>query len=57
MFIDDEKRMWRLVKEARAGEDTPARTVSVEFPSKGAGKVTAVFEVGGLDPDRLATWN
>ena len=57
MFIDDEKRMWRLVKEAGAGEDTPARTVSVEFPGKGAGKVTAVFEVGGLDPDRLATWN
>ena len=57
MFIDDEKRMWRLTKDAAPAEGTPARTITVEFPSKGAGKVTAVFEVGGLDPGRLAKWN
>lgn len=57
MFIDDEKRMWRLAKDATPADGAPARTISVEFPSKGAGRVTAVFEVGGLDPSRLAKWN
>lgn len=49
MFIDDEKRMWRLTREAK--------TISVEFPSKDAGRRTATFEVDGLDAGRLAKWN
>lgn len=57
MFIDDEMRMWRLTKDSAAADGAPAKTLTVEFPSKAAGRVTAVFEVGGLDPNRLAKWN
>ena len=49
MFIDDHKSLWKLAKSAKQ--------LSVEFPTKTVGKRTAEFEVGGLNPTRLPTWN
>ena len=49
MFIDDHKALWKL---AKAGKQ-----LSIEFPTKGVGRKTADFEVGGLDPARLPKWN
>jgi len=49
MFIEDERALWRLVKEADV--------VAIEFPVTAGGKRTAVFEVSGLDPARLPKWN
>jgi hypothetical protein len=49
MFIEDERGLWRLVREAKA--------VAIEFPVRAGGKRTAVFEVGGLDPAKLPKWD
>ncbi|HSM11348.1 MAG TPA: hypothetical protein VK827_07245 [Lysobacter sp.] len=49
MFIEDERALWRLVKDADV--------VSIEFPVTAGGTRTAVFEVTGLDPARLPKWN
>lgn len=49
MFIDDEKSLWNMTKDAK--------TISIEFPVKGQGKKTAVFEVGGLDRGKLPGWD
>lgn len=49
MFVDDEKALWRMTRDAR--------TISIEFPSKGAGKQTAMFEVQGLDRSKLPGWD
>lgn len=49
MFIEDERALWRLVRDAK--------TLSIEFPTRAAGKKTAVFEVGGLDGGRLPGWD
>ncbi|HEU4773142.1 MAG TPA: hypothetical protein VFS82_01270 [Lysobacter sp.] len=49
MFVEDEKTLWKLAK----GADV----LSIEFPVKAGGTRTAVFEVGGLDPERLPGWN
>ena len=49
MFIEDEKALWRMTEGAKA--------ISVEFPVKGQGSKTAVFEVGGLDRTKLPGWN
>ena len=49
MFIEDEKTLWRLSKEAE-------QTVAIEFPVKAGGTRTAVFEVGELDASRLPKW-
>ncbi len=48
MFIDDEKSLWTLTKTAN--------TIEIEFPAKGLGKRKALFEVGGLDPQRMPGW-
>lgn len=48
MFIEDERALWRM-----AGG---AKTMTIEFPVKMGGKRTALFEVGGLDKDRLPKW-
>jgi hypothetical protein len=48
MFIEDERALWRAVRGARE--------LVVAVPVKGAGSQEAVFEVGGLDPDRLPGW-
>ena len=49
MFIGDEKMLWRTVKGAKV--------IAIEFPVKAGGTRTAVFEVGGLDANKLAKWN
>lgn len=49
MFIEDERALWRMTKDAR--------TLAIEFPVKGLGRKTAVFEVGGLDRSRLPKWD
>jgi hypothetical protein len=49
MFIEDERALWRLAKDAKV--------LAVEFPVKAGGTRTAVFEVGGLDPSKLPKWN
>lgn len=49
MFIDDHKALWKLAKASKQ--------LSIEFPTKGVGRKTAEFEVGGLDPARLPKWN
>ena len=48
MFIEDERALWRM-----AGS---AKTMTIEFPVKMGGKRSAVFEVGGLDEDKLPMW-
>jgi hypothetical protein len=48
MFIEDEKALWRMTQDAKA--------ISIEFPAKGQGKKTAVFEVGGLDRKQMPGW-
>lgn len=49
MFIEDERALWRLAKDARV--------LAVEFPVKAGGTRTAVFGVSGLDPSKLPKWN
>ena len=49
MFIEDERALWRLAKDAKV--------VAIEFPVKAGGMRTAVFEVAGLEPSRLPRWN
>jgi len=49
MFIEDEQALWRMTKDAKA--------ISVEFPAKGQGKKTAMFEVAGLDRNRMPGWD
>ena len=49
MFIDDHKALWKLAKASKQ--------LSIEFPTKGVGRKTVDFEVGGLDPARLPKWN
>ena len=48
MFIDDERALWKLANNAK--------TIEIEFPVKGLGKRTAVFEVGGVQKGRLSGW-
>jgi hypothetical protein len=49
MFIEDERALWRLAKDAK--------NIAIEFPVKAGGTRTAVFEVAGLDPSKLPKWN
>ena len=49
MFIEDERALWRRARDAK--------TLSIEFPTKAAGRKTASFEVGGLDGGRLPGWD
>lgn len=48
MFVEDERTLWTLAKDAK--------TVEIEFPVRGLGKRRALFEVGGLDPQRMPGW-
>lgn len=48
MFIEDERALWKLAKGAKLLE--------IEFPVKGLGKRSAVFEVAGLDSGRMPGW-
>ena len=49
MFIDDHRALWRLA--------TSSQRLAIEFPTRGVGKRTAEFDVGGLDPAQLPKWN
>lgn len=49
MFIDDHKALWKLAKASKQ--------LSIEFPTKGVGRKTVDFEVGGLDAQKLPKWN
>lgn len=49
MFIEDERALWRLAKNAKV--------IAIEFPVKAGGTRTAVFEVGALEPSKLSKWN
>ncbi len=49
MFIEDERALWRMTKGAK--------TLAIEFPVKGLGKRSAVFEVAGLDRGKLPGWD
>ncbi len=49
MFIEDERALWRMLRDAKE--------LSIEFPVKGGGTRTAVFEVAGLDRSKLPKWN
>lgn len=49
MFIEDERALWRMTRDAKV--------IAIEFPVKGGGTRTAVFEVGGLERSRLPGWD
>jgi hypothetical protein len=49
MFIDDEKAMWRLTRDAKV--------IRIDFPTAAAGNQEAVFEVAGLDRTKLPGWD
>ena len=49
MFIDDEKALWRLTRDARV--------MRIEFPTGDLGNKTAVFEVGGLERAKMPKWD
>jgi len=49
MFINDWQTLWRLTARAKR--------MAIEFPVKGRGKLTATFEVGGLDRSVLPGWD
>lgn len=48
MFIDDERALWRMTRDARR--------LGITFPVKAGGTRTAVFEVAGLDRGKLPAW-
>ena len=49
MFITDQKALWKLLRKAGVAE--------IEFPVKGGGTRTAVFETGGLDGSQMPGWD
>jgi hypothetical protein len=49
MFITDQKALWKLLRKTRQA--------SIEFPVKGGGTRTAVFETGGLDGSQMPGWD
>lgn len=49
MFIDDEKTLWRLTRDAER--------MRIEFPTRDVGDKVAEFEVAGLDRAKLPKWD
>ena len=49
MFIDDEKALWRLLRDARR--------LRIAFPTRDAGTQAVEFEVGGLDRSKMPRWD
>ena len=49
MFITDHKALWKLLRKTRE--------VAIEFPVKGGGTRTAVFETGGLNAEHMPGWD
>lgn len=48
MFIEDEKALWQLARDAKV--------IEIEFPVKTGGTRTAVFEVAALETNSLPKW-
>lgn len=48
MFIDDDKALWKLARQAKA--------LSITFPVKAGGTRIALFETAGLDPTQMPGW-
>lgn len=48
MFIEDEKALWKLARDAKV--------IEIEFPVKTGGTRTAVFEVAALETNSLPKW-
>lgn len=48
MFIEDEKALWKIARDAKV--------VEIEFAVKAGGTRTAVFEVAALDTTSLPKW-
>ncbi|GHH57202.1 hypothetical protein [[Pseudomonas] boreopolis] len=48
MFIDDDKALWKLARQAKA--------LSITFPVKAGGTRTAVFETAGVDGTQMPGW-
>jgi hypothetical protein len=48
MFIDDDKGLWKLAREAKA--------LAITFPVKAGGSRTAVFETAGVDGTQMPGW-
>jgi hypothetical protein len=49
MFIQDQRALWTMA--------LGATVMAIEFPVKGGGTRTAVFEVGGLDRSQMPSWH
>ena len=49
MFIDDEKALWRLTRDATL--------MRIEFPTRDAGDKAVEFEVAGLDRSKMPKWD
>jgi len=49
MFIDDEKALWRMTRDAK--------TMRIEFPTRDVGGKTVEFEIGGLDRAKMPGWD
>lgn len=49
MFITDDKALWKLLRKTRQA--------SIEFPVKGGGTRTALFETSGLDGAQMPGWD
>lgn len=49
MFIDDEKALWRMTRDARV--------MRIEFPTRDVGSKVAEFEVAGLERGKMPKWD
>ena len=49
MFIDDEKALWRLTRDASV--------MRIEFPTRDMGDRTVEFEIAGLDRSKMPKWD
>ena len=49
MFIDDEKALWRLTRDAKV--------IRIEFATRDVGNKVAEFEIAGLDRAKMPGWD
>jgi len=49
MFIDDERGLWKLARNAKA--------IEIEFPVQAGGTRSVMFETGGLDGSQMPGWD
>mgnify|MGYP006913812777 FL=1 len=48
MFIEDDKRLWQLARANKA--------LRIAFQTRDTGTKAAVFETGGVLPERMPGW-